>query len=141
MANQNQHEHLSHNQNTQILPPPRSLFHTHHPRPHKLYLERYPSYRSYHDLRARLLRIGSVQSLFMARKPNKVGRRFGFRTLSSKDSIDDLLRSLNNIWFDSYKLRVNLTRIETRHTYGKIPQNPLKPVVRLKSPPCRTRDH
>ena len=80
-------------------------------------------------------------SIFMARKPNKAGRRFGFCTLSSKDSTDDLLRSLNNIWFDSQKLWVNLARFETRHTQGKIPQNPLKPVARLKSPPFRTRDH
>lgn len=77
----------------------------------------------------------------MARKPNKAGRRFGFCTLFSKDSTDDILCSLNNIWFDSYKLRVNLARFETRHTQGKIPQNPLKPVARLKSPPFRTRDH
>jgi len=77
----------------------------------------------------------------MARKPNKAGRRFGFCTLSSKDSTDDLLRSLNNIWFDSYKLRVNFARFETRHTQSKIPQNPLKPVARLKSPPFKTRDH
>jgi len=77
----------------------------------------------------------------MARKPNKAGRRFGFCTLSSKDSTDDLLHSLNNIWFDSFKLRVNLARYETRHTQGIIPQNPPKPVARLKSPPFRTRDH
>ena len=141
MANQHQLEHPSNNQNTQIHPPPRPLSHTHHPQPHKFYLERYPSYLSYHDLRARLLQIGSVQSLFMARKPNKAGRRFGFCTLFSKDSTDDKLRSLNNIWFDSYKLRVNLARFETRHTQGKIPQNPFKPVARLKSPPFRTRDH
>jgi len=123
MANQHQHEHPSNKQNTQILPPSRPLSHTHHPQPYKFYLERYPSYLSYHDLRARLLQIGSVQSLFMARKPNKAGRRFGFCTLSSKDSTDDLLRSLNNIWFDSYKLLVNLARFETRHTQGKIPLN------------------
>jgi len=36
---------------------------------------------------------------------------------------------------------LNLARFETRHTQGKIPQNPLKAVARLKSPPFRTRDH
>lgn len=127
MANQNQYGNPSHNQNTQILPPPRSLSYTHHPQPHKFYLERYPSYLSYHDLRAHLLQIGTVQSLFFARKPNKAGKRFGFCTLSSKDSTDDLLRSLNNIWFDCFRLRVNLARFETRHTpkakSNKIPLN------------------
>jgi len=50
---------------------------------------------------------------FFARKPNKAGKRFGFCTISSKDSIDYLLCSLNNFWFDCYKLRVNLARFET----------------------------
>ena len=78
MANQNQYGNPSHNQNTQILPPPRSLSYTHHPQPHKFYLERYPSYLSYHDLRAHLLQIGTVQSLFLQENQTKLENDLGF---------------------------------------------------------------
>jgi RNA recognition motif-containing protein len=48
--------------------------------------------------------------LFVSRKTNQAGKRFGFVTIHSNLSDKTLLECLNDIWFDSYKLRVNVAK-------------------------------
>ncbi|CAK7334465.1 unnamed protein product [Dovyalis caffra] len=55
---------------------------------------------------------GKVNDLFIANKITKLGSRFGFVQLESDLKLDILPHYPNEIWFGSFKLRVNLSRFE-----------------------------
>ncbi|KAJ6854519.1 hypothetical protein NC651_039444 [Populus alba x Populus x berolinensis] len=74
------------------------------------YFENFPSWVDYHKLKDRFRKQGKVIKLFVSRKTNQAGKHFGFITILSNLSNKTLLECLNDIWFDSYKLRVNVAK-------------------------------
>jgi RNA recognition motif-containing protein len=64
------------------------------------------------DLWPRFARFGRVGEVFIPKKVDKQGKRFGFvKYREVKDEIE-LLRSISNIWVKSFKLRVNLSKFK-----------------------------
>lgn len=80
--------------------------------PSKFFIERFPSWLDYHDLKKTLAKIGPVTNLFVSRKKTSRGRRFGFVSFLSTLKESDICNSLNLIWFDSYKIRANPVRFQ-----------------------------
>jgi hypothetical protein len=74
------------------------------------YFENFPSWVDYQKLKDRFRKQGKVIKLFVSRKTNQAGKRFGFVTIQSNLSDKTPLECLNDIWFDSYKLRVNVAK-------------------------------
>lgn len=74
------------------------------------YFENFPSWVDYHKLKGCFRKQGKVIKLFVSRKTNQAGKHFGFVTILSNLSDKTLLECLNDIWFDSYKLRVNVAK-------------------------------
>ncbi|KAJ6879840.1 hypothetical protein NC652_033231 [Populus alba x Populus x berolinensis] len=74
------------------------------------YFDNFPSWVDYHKLKGCFRKQGKVIKLFVSRKTNQAGKHFGFVTILSNLSDKTLLECLNDIWFDSYKLRVNVAK-------------------------------
>lgn len=80
----------------------------------QLYSERYPSWLDYHSLRETFNKHGKVTALFLARKKqNRRWSRYGFVTIQSQSTTSMLVKQLNNLWFGTYKLRVNIRRYQS----------------------------
>ncbi|GLU13970.1 hypothetical protein SLE2022_305700 [Rubroshorea leprosula] len=52
---------------------------------------------------------GKVIDVFVPKKRDKWGKRFGFLRLLGVQNVSQMVRRLNEIWIDSYKLRVKTT--------------------------------
>jgi RNA recognition motif-containing protein len=67
------------------------------------------------DLWKRFAHFGRVGDVYIPKKVNKQGRRFGFvKYRDLKDAVEatELLRCIYDIWFGSFKLRVNRSKFE-----------------------------
>ncbi|KAK2420192.1 zinc finger CCCH domain-containing protein [Trifolium repens] len=76
------------------------------------------------DLWKRFARYGRVGEVYIPKKVDKQGRRFGFvKYRDVKDSTEavDLLRSISDIWFGSFKLRVNRSRFQ-KNSHNELKQ-------------------
>jgi hypothetical protein len=65
------------------------------------------------DLWKRFARFGRVGEVYIPKKVDKQGRRFGFvkyREVKDEWEATDLLRCISDIWFGTFKLRVNRAR-------------------------------
>ncbi|XP_073264031.1 uncharacterized protein [Populus alba] len=80
--------------------------------PSKFFIEHFPSWLDYHDLKKTLAKIGPVTNLFVSRKKTSRGRKFGFVSFLSTLKESDICDNLNLIWFDSYKIHANLVRFQ-----------------------------
>lgn len=78
--------------------------------PIKLFYERFPSWVDYQDLKKTFLKFGRVTKLFLSKRKTTLSRRFGFVDILSLMSVNDLCDHTSSLWFDTYKLRVNLTK-------------------------------
>jgi hypothetical protein len=56
------------------------------------------------DLWPRFARFGRVGEVFIPAKVDKQGNRFGFVKFREVKDAKELLRSISNIWIDSFKL-------------------------------------
>lgn len=56
-------------------------------------------------LRSKFEKIGKVVDLFIPKKLDKVGKPFGFVRFADYLDEDELLKALNNVWIESYKIR------------------------------------
>ncbi|GLU01162.1 hypothetical protein SLE2022_184840 [Rubroshorea leprosula] len=61
------------------------------------------------ELWYRFQRYGKVIDVFVPKKRDKWGKRFGFLRLLGVENESQMVRRLNEIWIDSYKLRVKTT--------------------------------
>ncbi|GLT99706.1 hypothetical protein SLE2022_171290 [Rubroshorea leprosula] len=61
------------------------------------------------DLWYRFQMYGKVVDVFVPKKRDKWGKRFGFLRLLGVQNVSQMVRRLNEIWIDSYKLRVKTT--------------------------------
>jgi hypothetical protein len=74
------------------------------------YFECFPSWLTFTELRKEFQRYGTITELFVSKRLNKSGKRFGFLSLSDPEA--DITEKLNKIWFSSYKLRVNIAKYQ-----------------------------
>jgi RNA recognition motif-containing protein len=72
------------------------------------------------DLWHRFGRFGRVGDVYIPKKVDKQGRRFGFVKYREVSDATELLRSISDIWIGSFKLRVN------RSKFSKNEQPPAK---------------
>jgi RNA recognition motif-containing protein len=66
------------------------------------------------DLWPRFARFGRVGEVFIPAKVDKQGKRFGFVKFREVKDATELLRSISNIWIDSFKLRINLSKFNRK---------------------------
>lgn len=81
-----------------------------HPVAQTFYFECFPSWLTFTELRKEFQRYGTIIELFVSKRLNKSGKRFGFLSLSDPEA--EITEKLNNIWFSSYKLRVNIAKYQ-----------------------------
>ncbi|KAJ6999423.1 hypothetical protein NC653_010198 [Populus alba x Populus x berolinensis] len=81
-----------------------------HPIAQTFYFECFPSWLTFTELRKEFQRYGIITELFVSKRLNKSGKRFGFLSLSDPEA--DITEKLNKIWFSSYKLRVNIAKYQ-----------------------------
>jgi hypothetical protein len=60
-----------------------------------------------------------VGEVFIPAKVDKQGNRFGFVKYREVKDAKELLRSISNIWIDSFKLRINLSKFLKRTEHGE----------------------
>ncbi|PWA88731.1 RNA-directed DNA polymerase, eukaryota, Nucleotide-binding alpha-beta plait domain protein [Artemisia annua] len=72
----------------------------------KFFVSNLPEGCSSSDLKEVLLRYGDVQGIYIARKYDKLGKRFGFATFKVTRNRADLEENLKDVWIGSYKLYI-----------------------------------
>ncbi|KAL4555547.1 hypothetical protein LXL04_038169 [Taraxacum kok-saghyz] len=72
-------------------------------------------------------RIGTVVDVFVARKRNKTGRKFGFVRFLKVQDVGKMEQELNNLWMNKFKLKANVAKYG-RKDIKENPQN-LKSVI------------
>lgn len=70
----------------------------------KFFVSNPPAKCSSTDLKEVLQGYGEVLGIYIARKFDKLGKRFGFATFKVSRNRADLEESLNDVWIGSYKL-------------------------------------
>ncbi|GAU12981.1 hypothetical protein TSUD_191730 [Trifolium subterraneum] len=70
----------------------------------------FPEDATVDDLWSRFGRFGRVGEVYIPKKLDKQGRRFGFVKFRDVDDIERFLPTLSDIWIGSFKLRINRAR-------------------------------
>jgi RNA recognition motif-containing protein len=86
----------------------------------------------YQDLKKTFGKFGRVIKLFLSKRKTVLGRRFGFVEILSPLPVSDLFDEASNVWFDSYKLRVNPAKLQS--SKPPLPTPPHKPLPKPASP-------
>ncbi|WJX13955.1 hypothetical protein P8452_04289 [Trifolium repens] len=73
-----------------------------------LYFTNFPNHLTTFALWERFARIWRVDEVYIPQKVDRKGRRFGFVRFWEVQNVEILLRKMEDIWFDTYKLRANL---------------------------------
>lgn len=76
------------------------------------FFHNFPEGCSEERLRRKFEEAGKVLDLFIPTKRDKSGKRFGFVRYAIAGEEGSLLTKLNNIWIDSYVIRVSCPRFE-----------------------------
>jgi hypothetical protein len=66
------------------------------------------------DLWPRFAKFGRVGEVFIPAKVDKQGKKFGFVKFRDVKDEKELLRRISNIWIDSFKIRINLSKFTRR---------------------------
>jgi RNA recognition motif-containing protein len=66
------------------------------------------------DLWPKFARFGRVGEVFIPAKVDKQGKSFGFVKFREVRDATELLRCISNIWIDSFKLRINLSKFHRK---------------------------
>ncbi|MCI24899.1 RNA-binding protein 25-like, partial [Trifolium medium] len=74
------------------------------------FISNFPEDCSSEDLWEEFARFGRVADVFIPKKVDKWGRRFGFVKYKEVKEMEVLLSSLQDVWIGSFKLRVNKSR-------------------------------
>ena len=85
----------------------------------------------YQDLKKTFEKFGWVVKLFLSKRKTVLGRRFGFVEILSPLPVSDLCDQASNVWFDSYKLRVNPAKLQ--FSKPPLPTSPHKPLPKPAS--------
>ncbi|KAJ0865687.1 putative RNA recognition motif domain, nucleotide-binding alpha-beta plait domain superfamily [Helianthus annuus] len=76
----------------------------------KFYVARLPERCSSKDIEKVFGVFGSIKGVYVARKRDKHGFRFGFVSFTGVKDMADLERSMQNVWMGNYKLFVNIAK-------------------------------
>ncbi|KAL4581161.1 hypothetical protein LXL04_017370 [Taraxacum kok-saghyz] len=75
-----------------------------------LFFTNFPEYWETTKLWQEFRKIGTIVDAFVARKRNKLGRKFGFARFIRVLDIGKLTEALNNLWLNKFKLKANLAK-------------------------------
>jgi hypothetical protein len=73
-------------------------------------------------------RYGRVGEVFIPKKLDKWGGRFGFVKFMEVKNVEELSRRLGDVWLGTFKLRVNLSRFAKGSSSSSSHPKPLRPV-------------
>ncbi|XP_022002117.1 uncharacterized protein LOC110899536 [Helianthus annuus] len=76
----------------------------------KFYVARLPERCSSKDISKSLEPYGKVEGVYVARKRDKNGFRFGFASFSGVKDVEELEKKMKNVWMGSYRLFINIAR-------------------------------
>ncbi|MFS8007331.1 putative RNA recognition motif domain, nucleotide-binding alpha-beta plait domain superfamily [Helianthus anomalus] len=76
----------------------------------KYYITNLPEICGGNDMDGLLKVFGEISKIYIVRKRDKVGRRFGFVIFQHIRYKEELERSMKNLWMGSYKVRSNIAR-------------------------------
>ncbi|KAF5814899.1 putative RNA recognition motif domain, nucleotide-binding alpha-beta plait domain superfamily [Helianthus annuus] len=84
----------------------------------KFYIARLPERCSSTDVAEVLGHFGVVEGVYIARKRDKRGFRFGFASFKGVKDVMDLEKKMRNVWMGSYKLFINVARFSLENEEG-----------------------
>jgi RNA recognition motif-containing protein len=76
------------------------------------FVTNFPEELGWGDLWKLFGQFGSVSDVFIPKKMDKWGRRFGFVKFKGVHNLEELSMKLEDVWWNKYKLRVNKARFE-----------------------------
>jgi hypothetical protein len=88
------------------------------------FITNFPEEATTEDLWKLFLKYGRIGEVFIPRKRDKKGRRFGFVKFKEVVEIEALTESLCNVWMGSFKLIVNRSRFARLEKKEVLPSNP-----------------
>ncbi|KAK2406699.1 zinc finger CCCH domain-containing protein [Trifolium repens] len=74
------------------------------------FVTNFPDELGWGDLWKLFGQFGSVSDVFIPKKMDKWGRRFGFVNFKGVQNVEELSNKLEDVWWNSFKLRVNRAR-------------------------------
>ena len=86
----------------------------------------------YQDLKKTFGKFDRVIKLFLSKRKTVLGRRFGFVDILSPLPVFDICDQASKVWFGSYKLRVNLAKLQS--SKPPLATSPHKPLPKPASP-------
>ncbi|KAL4554214.1 hypothetical protein LXL04_039662 [Taraxacum kok-saghyz] len=103
----------------------------------------FPEYWETTELWQEFRKIGTTVDVFVARKRNKLGRKFGFARFLRVLDVGELTEALNNLWLDKFKLKANLAkyrRKEVKEKPTKMKIAVIGPSTTISDKPSTSRD-
>lgn len=82
-------------------------------------VQNFPGECSLPRLRTKFEEVGKVVDLFLPKKLDKAGKPFGFVRFADYYDEDDILRALNNVWIESYKIRAFPPKYDRKNLVNK----------------------
>ena len=86
------------------------------------YFTRFPEEATEAELWQHFKKVGDVREVFISRKRNRSGRRYGFARFKGVDDVKQLERRLDNIVLGGLKLYVNIPKYERDTHEGRQPE-------------------
>ncbi|KAJ0487510.1 putative RNA recognition motif domain, nucleotide-binding alpha-beta plait domain superfamily [Helianthus annuus] len=86
----------------------------------KFFVSRLPERCSSKDVAEALLPFGSIQGVYIAKKRDKNGYRFGFASFKGVKDAAELEKQMRNIWIGSYRLFINVARFAKENDTGGV---------------------
>ncbi|MCI14413.1 endonuclease/exonuclease/phosphatase family protein, partial [Trifolium medium] len=93
------------------------------------FITNFPNEATSEDLWELFLQYGKVGEVYIPKKLDKRGRRFGFVKFKEVKEVEMLSESLRDVWLGSFKLRVNLSRFG--RSESKVASSQKDPIQRL----------
>ncbi|KAM0049594.1 putative RNA recognition motif domain, nucleotide-binding alpha-beta plait domain superfamily [Helianthus debilis subsp. tardiflorus] len=85
----------------------------------KFYVARLPEKCSSKDIEEALGVYGAINGVYVARKRDKNGFRFGFVSFTGVKNMEELEKSMQNVWMGSFRLFINIARFASENKEGK----------------------
>ena len=85
------------------------------------------------DLWQHLKKVGDVREIFISKKRNRNGRRYGFARFKGVDDVNQLERRLDNIVLGGLKLYVNIPKYDRAAHGWRQPENRVPPLTRQQT--------
>ncbi|KAJ0565796.1 putative RNA recognition motif domain, nucleotide-binding alpha-beta plait domain superfamily [Helianthus annuus] len=86
----------------------------------KFFVSRLPEKCSSKDVEEALGTFGSIQGVYIAKKRDKNGYRFGFASFLGVKDATELEKQMRNVWIGSYRLFINVARFARDNDAGRV---------------------